>query len=520
MTLPSIGLLLVALLLVLVATLGRPERARGAKGTGLGPSVAGWWQTAREMLGAGGPLGGAPAGAPPGARWARRADLGPLLGAGAPGRMTLGVVLGAQGRPSGCSLATEVAQSVAIIGPTQSGKTTCLAVPAILGWRGPVLAASVKTDLLRDTVSWRRRCGRVWCVDPSQVTGLPPDTWSPLRVAATWNGARRIAADMTESGRSGATTPDGEFWYSMAAKLLAPLLFAASVGGRSMADVLRWVDTQEVGEVMELLEGSDSTEALQAARANWLREERQRSSVYTTAESVLEPFADVAPRDRSVVGAPAPDVDPEALLEGEHTLYVCAPAHDQRRLVGLFTAVVKDVVQTAFTRSARLGRPIDPPLLVVLDEAANIAPLAELDGLAATCAGHGVQLVTVWQDLAQISARYGVRSATVVNNHRAKIFLAGISDPATLDHASQLIGEEHRLVPSITRDPAGGRAVTMAPAPRPLLPGDALRRMPPRSGVLVYGSLPPVRLGLRPWWRDPDLRGVGGTPEGPAGNSP
>jgi tryptophanase len=55
-----------------------------------------------------------------------------------------------------------------------------------------------------------------------------------------------------------------------------------------MADVVRWVDAQEVGEVMDLLEQAGSPEALQAAQANWLREERQRSSVYTTAESVLD----------------------------------------------------------------------------------------------------------------------------------------------------------------------------------------------------------------------------------------
>ena len=91
---------------------------------------------------------------------------------------------------------------------------------------------------------------------------------------------------------------------------------------------------------------------------------------------------------------------------------------------------------------------------MVLDEAANIAPLAELDGLAATCAGHGVQLVTVWQDLAQVAARYGERAATVVNNHRAKVFLSGIADPRTLDHASHLVGDEELLVPSVTRDPA------------------------------------------------------------------
>ena len=52
--------------------------------------------------------------------------------------------------------------------------------------------------------------------------------------------------------------------------------------------------------------------------------------------------------------------------------------------------------------TATVGRPLDPPLLVVLDEAAHIAPLPELDGLAATCASHGIQIVTIWQDLAQV----------------------------------------------------------------------------------------------------------------------
>ena len=45
-------------------------------------------------------------------------------------------------------VAAERAQSVLVFGPTQSQKTTGFAVPAILGWAGPVVAASVKTDLL------------------------------------------------------------------------------------------------------------------------------------------------------------------------------------------------------------------------------------------------------------------------------------------------------------------------------------------------------------------------------------
>jgi type IV secretion system protein VirD4 len=435
-----------------------------------------------------------------GARWATRRDLRPLGGDDDGRRLTIGVAVGPTGRRARSVLRAEPTQSVAVIGPTQSGKTTGLAIPAILSWRGPVVACSVKTDLVRDTWQWRTRCGRVWCFDPSSVTGLPASQWSPIRAAETWPGARRVATDLTEVTRSGATTADGEFWYATAAKLLAPLLFAASVGGKTMADVVRWVDTQEVTEVMQLLDAAGVPAALEAARANWQRDDRQRSAVFTTAETVLEPFAD-APAHHHPHGS----IDPSALLAGPHTLYLCAPAHDQRRLRGLFVAVVKDVLESAFAYSARAGRPLDPPLLVVLDEAANIAPLAELDGLAATCAGHGVQLVTVWQDLAQMAARYGPRAATVLNNHRGRLFLSGIADPATLDHASHLVGDEEVLTPTVTRDPTGGRSTAMTHQRRPLLPPHALRQFAPGTGVLVYGTLPPARVALRPWWSDPEL---------------
>ncbi|HUA94382.1 MAG TPA: type IV secretory system conjugative DNA transfer family protein [Acidimicrobiales bacterium] len=503
-----------------------------------------------------------------GVRWALRNEIRPLvvrgsgsarlgvrgthspgIGSGSePGRLVLGSLARRNGRPGRTLLAAEPAQSVAVIGPTQSGKTSGLAVPAILSWEGPVLAASVKTDLARDTISWRRRLGRVWCFDPGGTTGLPASSWSPLSAATTWAGARRVAADLTEVTKGAGTSADGEFWYATAAKLIAPLLFAAAHGGLVMGDVVRWVDTQEVAEVSDILEAAGVPEALQAARATWQRDERQRSGVYTTAETVLEPFADPrvgelgmsSPRGpigligasgdmrfdtppfgtpltevRPGVPRPALDsggegpVDPKELLLGPNTLYLCAPAHDQRRLRGLFTAVVKQVLESAFDRAANLGGQLESPLLVVLDEAANIAPLAELDGLAATCAGHGVQLITVWQDLAQVAARYGERAATVVNNHRAKVFLSGTSDPRTLDHASHLVGEEELLVPSVTRDASGARSVTTTPVRHRLLPPEALRRLPAGSGVLVYGSLPPVRLALRPWFEEPALAGRG-----------
>jgi type IV secretion system protein VirD4 len=407
----------------------------------------------------------------------------------APGRLTLGSFPGVV-RPT--AVAVEAGQSLVVVGPTQSGKTTSLAVPAILRWRGPVVAASVKSDLLRHTLAPCRARGRVWCIDPLGNTGMQASTWSPLPACHDWRGACRVAADLCETAKADGTTADGEFWYATAAKLLAPMFFAAAQAGHTIADVVRWVDTQEVGEVADILEHVGTTEVLHAARATWCRDDRTRSSVYTTAETVLVPFA------HHQAHATDEPFEPRDLLGGSNTVFLCAPAHDQRRLRGYFTALTQQILTHAFECATRQGRPLDPPLLVVLDEAAHIAPLPELDGLAATCASHGIQLVTVWQDLAQVKGRYGARAPTVLNNHRAKLFLPGIADPDTLEYASRLIGDEEVAQPSLTRDGRGARSTTSTPALRRLLPPEQLRCLPRWSAVLVYGTLPPARLRLSP----------------------
>ena len=86
--------------------------------------------------------------------------------------------------------------SAIVIGPTQTGKTTGFAVPAILEWQGPVLATSVKSDLLRETLAARSALpgADVWIYDPTGSTGLPATGWTPLAGCESWQGAQRIAS--------------------------------------------------------------------------------------------------------------------------------------------------------------------------------------------------------------------------------------------------------------------------------------------------------------------------------------
>src|SRR5690606_4854192 len=222
------------------------------------------------------------------ARWAKPRDLKPLLvRRPQPGRLTLGTV----GRRL---VATEAQHSVAVIGPAGTGKTTGFAIPALLEWDGPVIATSVKGDLLEHTIDRRRTVGDTWVFDPVASTNEPSAGWSPLHTSGDWQGALRMAAWLASTARAGERggLQDSDFWYAVAQKLLAPLLFAAARSGATMADVMRWVDLQDEEEPLRALQHANQLDPIQAFAATINREERTRSSAYTTAETVLAAFAD------------------------------------------------------------------------------------------------------------------------------------------------------------------------------------------------------------------------------------
>ncbi len=449
--------------------------------------------------------GGRHRGRAAGARWARPVDIRHIRIAGKGQRGRLAIGRAATGRQRGRLVATEARHSILVIGPTQSGKTSGLAIPALLEWEGPIIATSVKDDLAAATLGWRSRQGPCWVFDPTGSSGLvSPARWSPIGAVDDWSAAQRVAAWLVDATPARTGMADAAFWYAAAAKQLAPLLLAAERGGTGMAGVVRWTNTADFEEPVRLLELSGEADAALALVACAGRDERIRSSVATTLETVLAPFED------PVVARHTADSDIRLaeLLASGGSLYLCGPSQEQHRIQGLFAALVSAAVAEAVRAVATGARPLDPPLLLVLDEAANIAPIRDLDTLASTAAGLGIQLLTVCQDLAQLTARYGPeRARTIANNHRAKILLSGVCDLNTLDLMSGLVGEQAVQEETVTHDLRDGRRTrSRSTAFRRLAPTDELRRIPPSEGVLVYGHLPPVRIRLRPWYRDRKMK--------------
>ncbi|MDZ7734553.1 MAG: type IV secretory system conjugative DNA transfer family protein [Acidimicrobiia bacterium] len=313
-----------------------------------------------------------------------------------------------------------------------------------------------------------------------------------------------------------------DFWLAQAEILLSGLLYVAHHASRDMGAVCGWVLTQDmpgevgIGEVRAALDdlvgrpalGTEALEVANSLHAIWDMDERTRSSVYATAQTVIWPWADpgVAASSRGE------SVELGWLLWGRNTLYLCAPIEDQRRLSPAFGGLLNDLIAQAYRHVARTGKPIDPPLLVVIDEAGN-TPLRALPEYASTLAGLGVVLVTIWQSVAQIEAAYRRHADTILTNHLTKVFYAGLSDPASLRYVNHVLGDAEVETASrsgIAR-PAAGQ-VSLSTTREALAPAHTLRQMRPGDALLLHGTLPPAHVRTRPFYRDRRLRQRAQTP--------
>lgn len=415
-----------------------------------------------------------------GPRWAPAASLRPLWR----GKGATDLAVGTSG---GRVVAVRDRHGLLVVGPAHSGKTSGVVVPAILEWPGPVVVAASKGHVLDETIGWRSHQGDVHVYDPAGITRYHRSGWSLLARCDTWGRAIRTATDLTLAAlaSSGASNRDrlvvegrGDVWRSSMAMTLAPFLLAAAVSGRSIRTVTEWIQNDERDEVLAVLEGGHR-HAARAHRTTFAREDDVRERFFVAMHEVLSVYADpvvAASMDRN-------DIEPEELLDGgAHTLYLTAPEHDRDRLRPLCAVIMRQVLAAAFEASARQGRPLDPPLLVVFDDLPGVAPVYDLAGLASTAPSRGVQVVSVFQDLDRIAEHYGDDADLVVRNHPARLVLPAGPGGATG-------GFEDVLPPALVDTLGEGEA------------------------ALLYGSGAPARVRLRPWWSDRELRRRVETPQ-------
>lgn len=194
------------------------------------------------------------------------------------------------------------------------------------------------------------------------------------------------------------------------------------------------------------------------------------------------------------------ELTPEAFFaDGQaNTVYVVAAAHHQRELQPVILALVSSIYETAIERSRQHGR-FKPPLYLLLDEAANIAPVRDIAPWLSQCGDYGITIATIWQSIAQIDHRYGkAERDAILAASTAQVFIPPIADPTTTSYVNDLLGQEPVAQASHKR---GLRTdETTGISQQQTAGASRLRQIGRGHALIVYRDLPPAVVQAPGWY--------------------
>ena len=408
-----------------------------------------------------------------------------------------------------------------IMGP-RSNKTSAICVPAILSAKGPVVATSNKPDVWSLTAELRRNFGPVRSFDPLQVAYAPQEFYlDPPRWVRTEHPdrkiehARRFIGHFTGGIKSERSDP---FFANAAERVaVAALLAAAENPEGTLRDVLSYL-ADSTNDAVAMLDAHGAHEDAADLEKTLESPEVTAGGIFETARTALDSLRSEGllrwvspprtwrrpPQDPDSI----PEFDPwELFVPGPDgqvpTLYLLSKDAGSSA-AALITALVDRIADLGErTASARGGR-LDPPVQVVLDEAANICPLQHLPRYASHWGSRGLSTLTILQNYKQGTGVWGEAGMDALwSAATTKVVGAGVEDVSFLSNLSQLIGEHWVAQPtSVSVDRRGGGSDQYSATKEPIFPVSRLRQLPKSEALLFTPGRPVIHGELLPWYRE------------------
>ena len=392
---------------------------------------------------------------------------------------------------------------VNFMGP-RTGKTTTQTIPYVLSAPGPVIATSNKSDLWAATAALREQAtgGRVWLFDPQHITYQPQAWWwNLLDGLHTVEDAHRLA------GHFVLTVADEhrrDLWGPAAQDLLSALFLAAAAAGLTLHEVAGWLNEPAVPTPAELLTRAGFTAMAASLRGAQNGAAETRDGIYQTARTAAKAMTDpqimawvTPPRDGTAARCSTRPSSPPAATR----LYLLSKS---RSAAAPLIAALSDTAMRAAERHAeRLGGRLDPPMVVPLDEAANICRIADLPDLYSHLGSRGIIPVTILQSYEQGVTVWGEHGmAALWGAATKKIIGAGVDSPRLARDLATLVGQHD--VPVRTLSYGDGRASESVSLRRQdILEPAAIRALPPGTALLLATGIKPALIHLTPWYAGP-----------------
>jgi len=390
---------------------------------------------------------------------------------------------------------------LAVMAP-RSGKTTSLAVPATLAAPGAVVLTSNKADAWAATAALRETDTdqRVWTFDPQQGARQTQSwAWDPIAELAGVEDAERLASHFV------LTVDDDrarDIWGPAAAELLAALFLAAQLAGTDLSGAYGWLQAETDPTAVTLLHHGGYPALARSLQASMKAPAETRGSVLFTARTACRCLRDPLITAWTTVRPGLDRFDPDTFATSRQTLYLLSK-DGGGSAAPLVAALTDRVLRCAVRAAEDRGGRLDPPLLAVLDEAANICRIADLPQLYSHLGSRGVVPLTILQSYAQgeqVWGKGGMRalwSAATI-----KLLGAGLDEAAFVEDISRLVGDHD--VPADSWTSGQGKASRTSSTRRErILSAADLRALPKGSALLLATGARPAMLRLLPWYDSP-----------------
>ena len=288
----------------------------------------------------------------------------------------------------------------------------------ILDAPGPVITTSTKPDNLKATLTARAAIGPVGVFDPQGM--LSPGfahhvAWDAIAGCDDPMRAATRADDLASN--TGITDgSENRIWRGHAKTVIETTLHAAALTGASIETAYRWLQSEHALEIpLDTLERHPGACPTWDARLRGIinnPDPRFVGSVMSVVAAAIAPLALPTVRAALTPAPGRPAITAERLLATNGTLYAIATDRGAAAASGLVSALIEDIAYIARHAAARSpGGRMAPPVLFLLDECANVAPIPSLPALLADGRGQNLTVIPIFQALAQVRSRNGTDDA-------------------------------------------------------------------------------------------------------------
>ncbi|NEB01988.1 type IV secretory system conjugative DNA transfer family protein [Streptomyces sp. SID13726] len=392
--------------------------------------------------------------------------------------------------------------AVAIMAP-RSGKTTSLAIPSILAAPGPVVLTSNKAagDAYTATLDARATVGQVWSMDPQQIAHAEHRMWwNPLADATTLDGAGRLAGHFLAASVD--ASQQGDFWSKAGSNILAQLFLAAALDERPITDVMQWLAFPADRTPLDILRDHRFTAVAAQLKGTVEGPPETRDGIYETARQYAAALLNSEIARWVTPQNDVPEFRPSSFVASSDTLYLLSK-DGGGGASALIAACADSVMRAATARAERVGGRLDPPMLAILDEAANVCRISDLPDLYSHLGSRGIIPITILQSYRQGQKVWGDAGMDAMwSASTVKVIGSGIDDPDFADKLSRLIGD-HDVETTSTSTSDSGKSTSVSTRQERILPADAIRALPKGTALVFATGLRAAMLDLRPWYAEP-----------------